>query len=117
MVISGYATTENVFYCLNNSASYFPRRCSIVIQIDLDTVMNNYRGQPKAGTSHKMQFVPFVFSKSRFQVPLFRFDKIVVIVTLLEAIEGNREKEESCTSKRRQKQGNHFEMNRNLVPT
>ena len=28
---------------------------------------NNYRGQPKAGTGHKMLFVPFVFSKSRFQ--------------------------------------------------
>ena len=47
-----------------------------------------YRGQPKAGTGHKMLFVPFVFSKSRFQGPAFRCDKIVVIVTLLEAIEG-----------------------------
>ena len=35
-----------------------------------------------------MLFVPFVFSKSRFQGPTFRCDKIVVIVTLLEAIEG-----------------------------
>ena len=34
-----------------------------------------------------MLFVPFVFSKSRFQGPAFRCDKIVVIVTLLEAIE------------------------------
>ena len=47
-----------------------------------------YRGQTKAGTGHKMLFVPFVFSKSRFQGPAFRCDKIVVIVTLLEAIEG-----------------------------
>ena len=31
-----------------------------------------------------MQFVPFVFSKSRFQSPAFRCDKIVVIVTLLD---------------------------------
>ena len=45
---------------------------------------NNYRGQPKAGTGLKMLFVPFVFSKSRFQGPAFRWDKIVVIVTLLE---------------------------------
>ena len=35
-----------------------------------------------------MLFVPFVFSKSRFQGLAFRCDKIVVIVTLLEAIEG-----------------------------
>ena len=35
-----------------------------------------------------MLFVPFVFSKSRFQGSAFRCDKIVVIVTLLEAIEG-----------------------------
>ena len=34
-----------------------------------------------------MLFVPFVCSKSRFQGPAFRCDKIVVIVTLLEAIE------------------------------
>ena len=47
-----------------------------------------YRGQPKAGTGHKMLFVPFVFSKSRFQGPASRCDKIVVIVTVLEAIEG-----------------------------
>ena len=47
-----------------------------------------YRGQPKAGTGLKMLFVPFVFSKSRFQGPASRCDKIVVIVTLLEAIEG-----------------------------
>ena len=47
----------------------------------------NYRGQPKAGTGHKMQSVPFVFSTSRFQGPAFGCDKIVVIVTLLEAIE------------------------------
>ena len=45
-----------------------------------------YRRQPKAGTGHKMLFVPFVFSKSRFQGPAFRCDKIVI--TLLEAIEG-----------------------------
>ena len=47
-----------------------------------------YRGQPKAGTGYKMQFVPFVFSMSHFQGPAFGCDKIVVIVTLLEAIEG-----------------------------
>ena len=35
-----------------------------------------------------MLFVPFVFSKSRFQGLAFRCGKIVVIVTLLEAIEG-----------------------------
>ena len=46
------------------------------------------REWPKAGTRHKIQFVPFVFSKSRFQGPVFRCDKIVVIVTLLKAIEG-----------------------------
>ena len=51
-------------------------------------IAHNYRGQPKAGTGHKMLFVPCVFSKSRFQGPAFRCDKIVVIVTLLEAIEG-----------------------------
>ena len=33
-----------------------------------------YRGQPKAGTGHKIQFVPFVFSKSRFQGLVFRCD-------------------------------------------
>ena len=47
-----------------------------------------YRGQTKAGTGHKMLFFPFVFSKYRFQFCAFRCDKIVVIVTLLEAIEG-----------------------------
>ena len=52
-----------------------------------------YRGQPKAGTGLKMQFVSFVFSKSRFQGPAFRCDKIVVIVTLLEAIEGIPDKD------------------------
>ena len=44
-------------------------------------VLVYYRGQPKAETGHKMLFVPFVFSKSRFQGPAFRCDKIVVIVT------------------------------------
>ena len=48
----------------------------------------NYRGQPKAGTGHKIQFVPFVFSKSRFQDPVFRCDKIIVIEALLETIKG-----------------------------
>ena len=48
----------------------------------------HYRGQPEAGTGHKMLSVPFVFSMYRFQGPAFRCDKIVVIVTLLEAIEG-----------------------------
>ena len=47
-----------------------------------------YRGRPKAGTGHKMLFVPFVFSMSRFQGPSFRCNRIVVIVTLLKAIEG-----------------------------
>ena len=47
-----------------------------------------YRGQPKAGTGYKMLFVPFVFSMSRFQGPSFRCNRIVVIVTLLEAMEG-----------------------------
>ena len=47
-----------------------------------------YRGQPKAGTGYKMLFVPFVFSMSRFHGPSFRCNRIVVIVTLIEAIEG-----------------------------
>ena len=51
-------------------------------------VFVNYRDQPKAGTGHKMLSVSFVFSTSRFQGPAFGCDKIVVIVTLLEAIEG-----------------------------
>ena len=46
------------------------------------------RFQPVAGPGHKMLFVTFVFSKSRFQGPAFRCDKIVAIVTLLEAIKG-----------------------------
>ena len=50
--------------------------------------INNYQGLPKAGTGYKMLFVPFVFSMSRFQGPSFRCNRIVVIVTLLEAIEG-----------------------------
>ena len=40
-----------------------------------------------------MLFVPFVFSKSRFQGSAFHCDKIVVIVTLLEAIEGIPDKD------------------------
>ena len=52
-----------------------------------------YRGQPKAGTGYKMLSVPFVFSMSRFQGPAFRCDKIVVIVTLLGAIEGIPDKD------------------------
>ena len=56
-------------------------------------VLVYYRAQPKAGTGHKILFVPFVFSKSRFQGPAFRCDKIVVIVTLLEAIEGIPDKD------------------------
>ena len=56
-------------------------------------ILGNYRGQPNAGTGHKMLFVLFVFSKSRFQSPSFRCDKIVVIVTLLEAIEGIPDKD------------------------
>ena len=58
-----------------------------------DWLHANYRGQPKAGADLKMLFVPFVFSKSRFQGPAFRCDKIVGIVTLLEAIEGIPEKD------------------------
>ena len=53
----------------------------------------HYRGQPKAGTGHKMLSVPFVFSTSRFQGPAFGCDKIVVIVTLLEVIEGVPDKD------------------------
>ena len=53
----------------------------------------DYRGQPQAGTGHKMQFVPLVFSKSRFQGLAFRCDQIVVNVTLLEAIEGIPDKD------------------------
>ena len=52
-----------------------------------------YRGQPKAVTDLKMLFVPFVFSMSRFQGPAFRCDKVVVTVTLLEAIEGIPDKD------------------------
>ena len=40
-----------------------------------------------------MQSVPFVFSTSRFQGPAFGCDKIVVIVTLFEAIEGIPDKD------------------------
>ena len=40
-----------------------------------------------------MLFVLFVFSKSRFQGPVFRCDKIVIIVILLEAIEGIPDKD------------------------
>ena len=50
----------------------------------------NYRGQPKAGTCHKMLSVPF-------QGPAFRCDKIIVIVTLLEAIEGIPDKDYNVT--------------------
>ena len=41
--------------------------------------MTNYRGQLKAGTSHKMQSVPFIFSMSRFQGPAFGCDKIAYL--------------------------------------
>ena len=40
-----------------------------------------------------MLSVPFVFSTSRFQGPAFGCDKIAVIVTLLEAIEGIPDKD------------------------
>ena len=56
-------------------------------------MINYNRGQPKAGTGHKMLSVPFVFSMSRFQGPAFRCDKIVVMVTLLKAIEGIPDKD------------------------
>ena len=36
---------------------------------------------------------PFVFSTPRLQSPVFRCDKVVVIVTLLEAIEGIPDKD------------------------
>ena len=63
-------------------------------QTKLDSEINSpfYRSQPKAGTA---QFVPFVFSKSHFQGPVFCCDKIVVIVTLLEAIESIADKDYS----------------------
>ena len=60
-------------------------------------IHNDYRDQPKAGTGHKMLSVPFVFSMSHFQGPAFRCDKIVVIVTLLEAIEGIPVKDNNFT--------------------
>ena len=59
-----------------------------------------YRGQLKAGTGHIMLFVPFVFSMSRFQGPAFRCYKIVVIVTLLEAIEGISDKDDNLLGER-----------------
>ena len=65
----------------------------LACQWPVGTLYINYRGQPKAGTGLKMLFVPFVFSMSRFQGPAFRCDKIVVIVTLLEAIEGIPDKD------------------------
>ena len=52
-------------------------------------VASSYRDQPKAGTGYKMLSVPFVFSMSRFQGPVFRCDKIVVIVTLVRCIAGS----------------------------
>ena len=59
----------------------------------IQVVCHFYRGQPKAGIGYKMLPVPFVFSMSRFQGPAFRCDKIIVIVTLLEAIEGIPDKD------------------------
>ena len=59
-----------------------------LFSVELSMNLANYRGQPKAGTGYKMLFVPLVFSMSRFQGPSFRCNRIVVIVTLLEAIEG-----------------------------
>ena len=47
----------------------------------------------QAGTGYKMLSVPFVFSMSRFQGPAFRRDKIIVIVTLRETIEGIPDKD------------------------
>ena len=46
-----------------------------------------------AVTGYKMLSFPFVFPMSRFQGPAFRCDKIVVIVTLPEAIEGIPDKD------------------------
>ena len=101
-----------VFFCgISNACFFFISDANISLKY-------YYRGQPKTGTGLKIQSVPFGFSTSRFQGPAFGCDKIVVIVTLLEAIEGRRnitaqrEKDESCTSKRRQKQGYCFEINR-----
>ena len=69
-------------------------RCvSWLAAVVITDTCRNYRGQPKAGTCHKMLSVPFVFSASRFQGPAFRCDKIIVIVTLLEAIEGIPDKD------------------------
>ena len=42
-----------------------------------------------------MLSVPFVFSMSRFQGPAFRCDKIVIIITLPEAIEGIPDKDDN----------------------
>ena len=47
----------------------------------------------QARTGYKMLSVPFIFSMSCFQGPAFRCDKIVVIVTLPEAIEGIPDKD------------------------
>ena len=66
----------------------FDRSSHICTSSFCSAKQSHYRGQPKAGTGHKMLSVPFVFSTSRFQGPAFGCDKIVVIVTLLEAIEG-----------------------------
>ena len=40
-----------------------------------------------------MMFIPFLISTSRFQGPAFRSDRIVVIVTLLEAVVGIPDKD------------------------
>ena len=65
------------------------------IEIFINMLYNGFISVPShsAGTGHKMLFVPFVFSKSRFQGPAFRCDIIVVILTLLEAIEGIPDKD------------------------
>ena len=73
---------DPVFEGVAGSLFFSLLRCSILKQ-HINGHFHNYRGQPKAGTGHKIQFVPFVFSKSRFHGPVFRCDKIVVIVTLL----------------------------------
>ena len=71
--------------------------------VHVDSIYIYYRSQPKAGTGHKMLSVPFVFSTSHFQGPAFGCDKIVVIVTLLEAIEDIPDKDYNLLSQEKMK--------------
>ena len=84
-------------FSLSSTTDYSDHRfkaasCTFVKKND-GNVQHYYWGQPKAGTGHKMLSVPFVFSMSRFQGPAFSCDKIVVIITLLQAIEGIPDKD------------------------